>query len=98
MRASDSSGESHGTGASRRGLVDRASSRGIGLSSLAIAMNLVLGACATKPLVPYSTDTPPLALVPASQAGVQDKRARFREVYCAVLEARAHEVPDYRPC
>ena len=63
-----------------------------------IAAVLALGACGTKPLVPYSVDTPPLALVPASQAGVQDKRGRFREIYCAVLEARAGTVPDYRPC
>jgi hypothetical protein len=55
-------------------------------------------ACTTKPLIPYSPDTPPLALVPASQAGVQDKRARFREIYGAVLEARKLDVPDYRPC
>jgi len=54
--------------------------------------------CATKPLVPYATDTPPLALVPASEAGVQDKRARFREIYCAVLEAHGTALADYRPC
>ena len=59
---------------------------------------IALGACGTKPLVPYSVDTPPLALVPASQAGVKDKRARFREIYCAVLQAREGEIPDYRPC
>ncbi|HEY6642368.1 hypothetical protein [Povalibacter sp.] len=58
---------------------------------------LLLGACASKPLVPYSTDTPPLVLVPAAQAGVADKRARFREIYCAVLEAR-QGLPDHRPC
>jgi len=64
---------------------------------LAIAACLAVSAC-SSPLIPYSTDTPPLALVPASQAGVVDKRARFREIYCAVLEARAKEVPDHRPC
>jgi hypothetical protein len=66
--------------------------------SAVIAVVLALGACGTKPLVPYSVDTPPLALVPAAQAGVQDKRGRFREIYCAVLQAREHDVPDYRPC
>ncbi|WP_244195538.1 hypothetical protein [Caballeronia arationis] len=55
-------------------------------------------ACATKPLAPFSTDTPPLVLVPASQAGVQDKRARFREIYCAVLEAHGSALADHRPC
>jgi hypothetical protein len=63
-----------------------------------MATCVLLGACATKPLVPYSTDTPPLVLVPASQAGVQDKRGRFREIYCAVLKARGPGLPDYRPC
>lgn len=57
-----------------------------------------LAGCAGAPLEPFSTDTPPLVLVPAAQAGVQDKRGRFREVYCAVLEARAGQVPDHRPC
>ncbi len=70
-------------------------------TSIFLAMTfaaIALGACGTKPLVPYSVDTPPLALVPASQAGVKDKRARFREIYCAVLQAREGEIPDYRPC
>jgi pimeloyl-ACP methyl ester carboxylesterase len=58
----------------------------------------ILSACTSKPLVAYSTDTPPLVLVPAQQAGIIDRRARFREIYCAVLEARGSELPDYRPC
>jgi hypothetical protein len=64
----------------------------------AVAAGALLESCASKPLMPYSTDTPPLALVPAAQAGVLDKRARFREIFCATLEARKNEVPDYRPC
>ena len=57
-----------------------------------------LSACSTTPLSPYTADTPPLVLVPAEQAGVIDKRARFREIYCAVLEARKRNLPDYRSC
>src|SRR5204863_681473 len=62
------------------------------------ALGLLLGGCASEPLVPFSTDTAPLILVPAAQAGVDDKRGRFREIYCAVLAARVGEVPDHRPC
>jgi hypothetical protein len=65
-------------------------------------MNLVAGIeladCTGSPLVPFSTDTPPLVLAPIAQAGVQDKRGRFREIYCLVLQARASEVPDWRSC
>ena len=71
---------------------------GMQLRSAASAVACVtLAACASKPLVPYSTDTPPLVLVPAASAAVTDKRARFREIYCAILEART-ELPDHRPC
>ncbi|MFI4928782.1 MAG: hypothetical protein ACHP83_00985 [Burkholderiales bacterium] len=69
-----------------------------GPASLAAAMGFALIGCAGTPLVPFSTDTPPLVLAPAALAGVQDKRGRFREIYCAVLQARAGEVPDHRPC
>jgi hypothetical protein len=57
-----------------------------------------LYACASAPLVPYTTDTPPLVLASAQQAGIRDERARFREIFCAVLEARGHTLADYRPC
>jgi dienelactone hydrolase len=63
-----------------------------------MTVSVLLGGCATKPLVPYSTDTPPMILAPASQAGVVDRRGRFREIYCAVLQARGSTVPDYRTC
>jgi len=57
-----------------------------------------LVACSSKPLVPYTTDTPPLVLAPVSHAGVEDGRARFREIFCTVLELRGNKLPDYRPC
>ena len=66
--------------------------------SLVVAGCVALGACAATPLIPYSADTPPLVLVPASLVGVQDQRGRFREIYCAVLEEHGHALPDYRPC
>jgi hypothetical protein len=65
--------------------------------TLAAAACAAFPACSTKPLVPYSTDTPPLVLLPAGSQPVVDKRGRFREIYCAVLEAR-RDLPDYRPC
>jgi hypothetical protein len=68
-------------------------------SAIAVgAACIAIAGCSSPPLSPYTTDTPPLVLVPAEQAGVKDKRARFREIYCAVLEAHGHELPDYRPC
>jgi hypothetical protein len=69
------------------------------VASLALVVTVALGACApAPPLMPYSTDTPPLVLAPASEAGVLDQRARFRDIYCAVLEAGGGGLPDYRPC
>ena len=49
---------------------------------LTAAVCLLLAACAA-PLVPYSTDTPPLVLAPAALAGVIDKRATLpRNLLC----------------
>jgi hypothetical protein len=59
---------------------------------------LVIPGCASKSLIPYSADSPPMILVPASLAGGTDGRARFREILCRVTEARGPEMPDYRPC
>jgi len=52
---------------------------------LALLAAALVAGCAGQPLVPWSAETPPLVLAPASSAGVVDKRARFREIYCAVL-------------
>jgi hypothetical protein len=57
-----------------------------------------MAGCASKPLLPYTTDTTPLMLVPAIQDKRQDERGRFREIYCQILEARKDSVPDYRAC
>jgi hypothetical protein len=57
-----------------------------------------LGGCATTPLSPYTPETTPLILAPASYAGVQDKRGRFREIFCKILEQRGPALPDHRPC
>ena len=65
------------------------------LAALAI---LILSGCASKPLMPYTTDTTPLVLAPALRSDKQDKRGRFREIFCEVLEARKDSAPDYRPC
>ena len=65
--------------------------------AIAVAIGMLSG-CASKPLMPYTTDTMPMMMVPAIQSAEQDQRGRFREIFCAVLEARADTVPDYRPC
>ena len=31
-------------------------------------------------------------------AGVSDQRARFREIFCAVLGVKPQDIPDHRPC
>lgn len=59
---------------------------------------ILLVACSSKPLNPWTADSPPLALVPVADAGVDDQRGRFREIFCEVLESRGEDWPDYRPC
>jgi hypothetical protein len=72
----------------------------INLTSIAAAflIGLILMGCAPAPLHPFNTETTPLMLVPAIQAEAQDRRGRFREIFCAVMDARRKTLPDYRPC
>jgi len=74
-------------------------SRGHGpLFIFAVVTGVALSACASAPLEPYTEDAPPLTLVPVAQAGVTDKRGRFREIFCTILEERGTSLPDYRDC
>jgi hypothetical protein len=66
--------------------------------SIIIILIYALAACAVKPLVPYSTDFDPIAEMPSSGGGIQDGRARFREIYCTVQEEHGPDLPDYMPC
>ena len=65
---------------------------------VAALAGLTLVGCASKPLMPYTTASTPLMLVPAVETGEQDRRGRFREIFCEVLEARKDSIPDYRSC
>lgn len=59
----------------------------------------LLGACAPQPLLPFTTDTPPTMLTVAGPAsGIDDQRARFRQILCAVAEDHGRRLPDYRDC
>lgn len=50
---------------------------------LAAAALATLTGCASPVLVPYSTQGVPLAMVPATHAGVADARGEFRTRFCA---------------
>ena len=59
---------------------------------------LLLAGCLGKPLLPYTLETPPLTLIPASAAHIEDGRGRFREIYCAVRKDHGAALPYDRPC
>ena len=65
---------------------------------LALLSAITMGGCATAPLMPYTTETQPVVLVPVSQAGIRDERGRFREIFCRVLAKHGAALPDNRPC
>ena len=59
---------------------------------------LLLAACASKPLVPYTTDFDPILELNEKVGDVTDGRGRFREIFCAALEDHGREEQDYMPC
>lgn len=56
---------------------------------------LLLAACAGKPAVPWSAS---LESIPENRTVFDDHRGRFREVFCAVNEARGALLPDTMDC
>jgi len=65
------------------------------LGALAAAL---LAGCAATPPVPHTLEADPLLRLPAVNTAAQDRRGRFREIFCAVLEARKDALPDHRDC
>ncbi|MDH4104939.1 MAG: lipase family protein [Gammaproteobacteria bacterium] len=57
--------------------------------SAAFCSLLLLGACSTAPVTPFVVEIP---------AGVIDGRARFNDIFCAVLEQHGAQLPDNRTC
>ena len=68
------------------------------LAGLISIIAFMLTGCSAKPLTKYSTNSPPVIMVPLSKTGSVDGRARFREIVCAITEKRGSILPDYRPC
>ena len=46
-----------------------------------------LGGCAPDPILSYDSDTPAQVLIAIRAAGVEDGRARFREIFCERFDA-----------
>jgi hypothetical protein len=63
-----------------------------------LSLCLMVGGCASEPLLVDSNATPPLALVPVKEAGIVDQRGRFREIFCALNADHGADLPDHRPC
>jgi len=68
------------------------------LCTVLAAVCLLLAGCPGGTMQPYTLATPPLALLPASQAGIEDGRGLFREIYCAVQRDHGAALPYDRPC
>lgn len=67
--------------------------------AMIIAFMAMLGGCIQKPLLPFTTDVPPMLLAPVGTAdAVTDRRGRFRQILCAVTADHGRQLPDFRPC
>ena len=70
------------------------------MTALLATLVIVLAGCAStpEPEQPSAEQTGRDMQARISSEEVIDDRGRFREVFCAVLEAHGKELPDYRPC
>lgn len=57
----------------------------------------LLAACSAMPQRFDAAEVPPSVLMPASRAGIEDGRGRFREIFQAVSTTRGETLPDTRP-
>ena len=56
-------------------------------ASFGLLAALALSGCASDPILDYESDAPAQVLSPIHAAGVEDGRARFREIFCERFEA-----------
>ena len=61
-----------------------------GLISVMVVFGVPVSGCAA-PLLDYSTDVPALQLRVVGQPGVEDGRARFREMFCTLLSTASSD-------
>jgi dienelactone hydrolase len=62
---------------------------------VAIAIALMLAGCASPSTAPQPEQS---VMGHVAEAGLIDRRGRFREIFCQVLERSGDSLPDYRPC
>ena len=65
---------------------------------LGLVSALVIIACATKSTTPPTTDIDTLTLLHSKQSNFDDGRARFRKIFCSILDDHGESLPDYREC
>jgi hypothetical protein len=66
------------------------------VTPLSLLIALVLSGCASEPILTYESEAPAQVLSPIQAAGVDDGRARFREVFCERFDAIGSP-PDGKP-
>ena len=54
----------------------------LGSAPVSLLAALLLAGCASKPILSYESPTPAQVLAPIESAGIEDGRARFRQLFC----------------